>query len=39
MRVGVCLDIVYIGLLQISQITETHFSISYREIDGEHLPE
>ena len=32
-----CLDIVYIGLLQISQVAEAHFGISYRQVDGEHL--
>ena len=35
--VGMCLDIVNVGLLQISQVAEAHFGISYRQVDGEHL--
>ena len=32
-----CLDIVNVGLLQISQVAEAHFGISYRQVDGKHL--
>ena len=39
MGVGVCLDIIYFVLLQISQIAESHFSASYRKVDSQHLPE
>ena len=39
MRVGMCFDIVYFVLLQISQIAETHLGISYRQVNREHLPE
>ena len=39
MRVGMCFDIVYFVLLQISQIAETHLGISYRQIDRKHLTE
>ena len=37
MRVGMCFDIVYFVLLQISQIAETHLGISYWQIDRKHL--
>lgn len=32
-----CLNPVYVGLLQICQITETHLGVSYRQIDRKHL--
>ena len=34
-----CLDIVNVGLLQVSQVAEAHFGISYRQVNREHLPE